>query len=159
MKTAVIFYSLDGNCALVAEEIKSQLNADLIRLNVKNEKNRGRLSKLIWSFGLMFSQKNPQLLPYTFDPSVYDLIVIGAPVWGGSPASPVRTFICDTAINGKKIALFVCHAGGMEKSLDKFKALLAGNEITGEKDFKNPLKRGSEEIKSQVADWVKGFKG
>lgn len=159
MKTAVIFYSLDGNCALVAEEIKSQLNADLVRLNVKGEKNKGRLSKLIWSFGLMFSRKNPPLLPYTFDPSAYDLIVIGAPVWGGSPASPVKTFISDAAITGKKIALFVCHAGGMEDALNKLKALLAGNEIRGERDFKSPLKSGSEEIKNQVADWVKGFKG
>jgi hypothetical protein len=32
MKTAVVFYSHDGNCAFVVDAIKAQLNADLVRL-------------------------------------------------------------------------------------------------------------------------------
>ena len=158
MKTAIIFYSLDGNCALAAEEIKSLLNADLIRLHAKDEKKRGGIEKFFWLFGLMFS-RNPPLKPYTFDPSAYDLIILGAPVWAGSPASPVKTFISQAGITGKKAALFVCHAGGKGNALGKFRALLAGNNIIAEIDFLNPVKRNIEEVKQQIADWVKTFKG
>ena len=157
MKTAVVFYSLDGNCALVAEEIKSQLNADLIRLHTKDEKKRGKVRKLFWGVGMVFSRKKPSLKPYTFDPAAYDLIIIGAPVWADSPAPPVQTFIAETSITGKKTALFVSHAGGKGTSQEKFRALLAGNDIVAEIDFKDPIKGKNEDIKQQISDWIKGF--
>jgi flavodoxin len=153
MKTAVIYYSLDGNCALVAEEIKTKLNAELIRLHTKNEKECKGIAKFFYSFGLMF-KKYPQLKPYAFDPSAYDLIIIGAPVWAGSPASPVKTFIRDAGISNRKIALFVCHAGGIGKALEKFKSSLPGNSFTGEIDFESLLKKDSEEVKQKIAEWA-----
>jgi len=156
MKTAVVFYSLDGNCALVAEEIKTQMNADLIRLYTKDEKKRGKIGKFFWGGGMVFLNKKPPLKPYSFDASGYDLIIIGAPVWASSPAPPVKTFLSETVIKNKKIAVFVCHAGGKGDSLDKFKALLEGNEITGAADFKEPARSG-EELKKQIADWAKSL--
>ena len=158
MKTAVVFYSLDGNCAIVAEEIKAQLNADLITLYTKDEKKRGKIGKFFWGGGMVFMRKKPPLKPYTFDASAYDLIILGAPVWAGSPAPPIQTFLSEAGITGKKIALFVCHAGGMGNALNTLKALLAGNEIAAETDFNSPARRNGEEIKQRIADWVKGFK-
>jgi len=155
MKTAVVYYSLDGNCAFVAEELKNLLNADLIRLQTESDKKRGKIGKMFWGVRMVFSGKKPPLKPYTFDPYLYDLIIIGAPVWASSPAPPIKTFFSDTGILGKKIALFLCHAGGMENALDKFKAMLAGNEIIACADFKDPAKSGSEKAKTQIADWAK----
>jgi len=157
MKTAVVFYTLDGNCAIVAQEIKSILNADLIQLHTDNEKKRKGIVKFFWACGMMFKKK-PKLKPYSFDPSAYDLIIIGAPVWAGAPASPIKTFIANTSITSKKIALFVCHAGGSGNSIKIFKTMLSGNEFIAEIEFKDPSKNNIEEIKQQIADWVKGFK-
>jgi len=156
MKTAVVFYSLDGNCALAAEEIKSLLNADLLRLQTKDEKKRGKIAKFFWAGGMMFSKKLPQLKPFNFNPSDYDLIIVGAPVWAGSPAAPIKTFISNAAITGKKTAVFVCHAGGMGDSLDKLKTLLAGNEIISGIDFLSAAKN-AEEMKKKVSEWARGF--
>jgi flavodoxin len=158
MKTAVVVYSLDGSCALVAEEIKSLLNADLIRLRLKDEKKRGKFGSLLWGGSMVFFNKKPPLLPYSFDYSAYDLIVIGAPVWAGHPAPPVNTFISETGLTGKKVAFFVCHAGGKGSALAKFKAMLTGNEIIAEADFHEPVKKNSESVKKQIADWVNSFK-
>jgi len=158
MKTAVVFYSLDGNCAFVAEEIKTILNADLIQLRTKREKKRGKIGNLFWGGAMVFSKKNPLLKRYEFDPAGYDLIVFGAPVWAGQPAPPFRTFFADTKITGKKAAFFVCHAGGMGNALEKFKSMLTGNEIISEVDFDDPAKKGDrEDVKRQIADWVKTF--
>jgi len=159
MKTAVVYYTLSGNSALVAHEITSRLDADSIRLRTKDDKKRGRAGSMLWGVCMVLFGKKPPLKPYTFDPSAYDLIVIGAPVWADSPAPPVQTFLSETGIAGKKIALFVCHAKGKGNSLEKFKALLAGNEIVAEIDFQDAAKSGSEILGKQVADWVEKFKG
>jgi len=37
MKIAVVFYSLNGSCALIAQEIKAKLDADLLRLHTEDE--------------------------------------------------------------------------------------------------------------------------
>jgi flavodoxin len=154
----VVFYSLDGNCAFVAEEIKAQLNADLIQLQTKDEKKRGKVGKMFWGCAMVFSKKKPPLNPYSFDSSAYDLIILGAPVWAGNPAPPIKTFLSETNLSGKKLAIFVCHAGGKGKSLETFKALLSGNNIAAEADFQIPAKGKSEASKQKIADWVKGFK-
>jgi len=156
MKTAVVFYSLYENCACVAEKIKSQINADLIRLHVKNEKKRGKIAGFFWAFGVMASKK-PQLLPYSFDPSAYDLIVIGSPVWAGSPSSPVKAFLSQTAIAGKKTAVFVCHSKSKGNALEEIKSLLAGNNLIAEADFTNPAK-GGEETMQKITDWINKLK-
>jgi len=159
MKTVVIYYTLSGNCALVAQEIKSKLNADSIRLQTKDEKKRSKIGTMFWGGAMVLFHKKPPLKPYTFDPSAYDLIVIGAPVWASSVAPPMQTFISQAGISGKKIALFVCHLGGKEGSLEQFKSLLAGNEIVAETDFKDVAKNGGENLEKQVAEWVEKFKG
>jgi len=156
MKTAVVYYSLDGNCAFVADQIKAGLNADLVRLYMQDEKKRHGFMKILWGGGMVFSRKKPPLKPYTFDPAAYELIVIGAPVWAGSPAPPIQTFLSETGISGKKIVLFVCHGGGKGRALNKLKTLLAGNEIIAETDFVNARKNNAE-VKRQISNWVKGI--
>jgi len=157
MKTAVVIYSHDGSCAFVAEEIKNQLNADVIRLYTTKEKKRSKIGLLFWGCGMVFSKKKPPLKPYTFNASAYDLIFIGAPVWAYSPAPPVITFLSEAGITGKKIALFVCHGGGKGNTLEKLKALTSGNEVIGEADFVEPVKADSAVIKKQITDWIKNI--
>jgi len=159
MKTAVVYYTLDGNCAIVARAIKDKLGADVIQLYTQDEKKRSMMGKMFWGGGMVFSGKKPPLKPYTFDPAAYELIIIGAPVWAGSPAPPILTFLSEAGITGKKIALFVCHGGGKGKALKKFKAWLAGNDIVAEADFVEPVRVGGDEVERKVADWVKGFGG
>ncbi|MDR2922559.1 MAG: flavodoxin [Treponema sp.] len=156
MKTAIVYYSLNGNCAIIAEELKARLGADLLRLHTEKEKPRRGPAGFLWAIGVMLGVIKAPLKPYTFDPALYDLIIIGAPVWGGSPARPIQDFLAKAGITGKKTALFVCHAGGEGNALEQFKALLSGNEVTAEKSFVDPVKN-SENAKQQAADWVNGL--
>jgi len=157
MKTAIVFYSYNGNSAFIAQQIKTLFNADLVQLYLKDEKKRGMLASMFWGGSMVFSGKKPPLKPYNFDPSAYDLIILGAPVWAGSPAPPFKTFLSQTAITGKKLAIYVCHAGGKGKALDKFKALLSGNEIVSAADFIVPLKN-KEEAQRIIAEWAEKIK-
>jgi len=145
---------MSGNCALVAEEIKEKLGADLLRLHTKGEKPRNGFFKFFWGICVMKGFKKAPFKPYTFDPASYDLIVIGAPVWGGGPARPIRDFISKAGITGKKIALFVCHAGGEGKAMAQLKNLLSGNDIIAETSFVQ-VEKNLETVKQQAADWAK----
>jgi flavodoxin len=156
MKTAVVFYSYNGNCAWLAGQIKDRLNADLIQLFTKDEKKRDGLAKYVWGGSMVFLHKKPALKPYDFNPADYDLIVIGTPVWAASPAPPMQTFLSEAKISGKKIALFVCHAGGKGQAMDKFKGLLAGNEIVAEADFVNPARGDRETVTKHIGEWLSG---
>ena len=156
MKTAVIFYTFDGNCALLAQHIKSALGADLYRVKLEETKKRTGFFKFLYGMSIMF--KKPEPLPLSVDINAYELIILGAPVWGGSPASPIVSFLNKTKISGKKVAFFCSHGGSMGKFYDKFRGLLSGNTIVGEIDFKNPANQDSAVLEEQIAEWVKGFK-
>ncbi|MDR2370052.1 MAG: flavodoxin, partial [Treponema sp.] len=131
------------------------LGADLLELKLAEEKKRRGFAKYVWGGRQVFSRVKPALKPYTVKPEEYDLIITGGPVWAGSPAPALLAFLSETNITGKKAAVFCCHGGGKGKAVPKLKALLAGNTIIGEIDFKNPLKRGAETWASKAADWAK----
>jgi flavodoxin len=161
VKTAIVYYSLEGNCALAAGVIKELLNkerqidADILEIKTEDTKKRAGLAKYFWGGSQVFMHKKPALRPYSFDAGAYDLIILGCPVWAASPAPPIASFQDKTKISGKKLALFVCHGGGKGSALEKFKALLPGNDVSGEIDFTNPGGGNREELKQKIGEWVK----
>jgi flavodoxin len=158
MKTAVVYYSYEGNCAAAAERIGAALGADILSLKTVDAKKHKGFIKFAWGGSQVFMRKKPPLKPYDFNPGAYDLIVIGCPVWAASPAPPLRTFLAQTPITGKNIALFCCHAGGMGKALEKLKGLLSGNTFSGEINFVNPAGQDKETLGRQIDEWVKTLK-
>ena len=171
MKTAIIYYSLDGNCALVAKTLQEILvappfkgKAELFEIKLMDTKKRSGFSKFLWGVGQMLKRKKPALQPLLVDPAAYDLIVLGTPVWAASPAPALGSFLDSVTINGKKLALFCCHAGGKGKIMEKFKALLPGNTFMGEIDFVNPAgkrdprqRAASSWLKELLAEWAKSL--
>ena len=155
MKTAVIYYSYHGNCALVAEAIKGELDTDVFEVKTLDTKKRKGLFLILWGVIQVMRNKKPELQPLSIDINVFDVIILGTPVWAGSPAPAMVSFLSKTEIKGKKIAFFCCHGGGKGEVFDKLKALLPGNTIAGEIDFKNPAKEGRAALKGQITEWVK----
>ncbi|MDR3200426.1 MAG: NAD(P)H-dependent oxidoreductase [Spirochaetales bacterium] len=159
MKTLVIFYSYEGNCAFIAEKIKAALpEAELVRLTTGEDKKRGFFAKYAWGGTQVFSGKKPKLNPYSADPSAYDLVIIGTPVWAWSYAPAIKTFLEETKIEGKKIALFCCHGGGPRNTLEKLKKALPGNTFAGEASFHNPLGH-TKGVQEKLDAWLKVITG
>lgn len=154
MKTAIVYYSYEGNCARIAELLRGEFNADLIALQTADEKVRKGLAKYAWGGAQVFMKKLPALKPCRFEPSAYDLIILGAPVWAGSPAPPLQSFLTQTKISGKRVALYCCHLGGMGKAMEKMRTLLPGNTIAGSVDFINPAGGDVEENKRKITAWA-----
>jgi flavodoxin len=156
MKTAVVYYSYDGNSLLVAEALKCYLQADVFRIETGDEKRRKGLAKYVWGGRQVFSHAKPALKPLALKPEDYDFIVIGGPVWAGSPAPALVSWLDAAKLKGKRIAFFLCHLGGRGKALEKLRALLEGNTVAGEIDLAGPRKMAENgELARRISDWVK----
>ena len=155
MKTAIIYYSFEGNTALVAKTAASVVNADIFEIKTADTRKRKGLAKYLWGGGQALRRKKPALLPLHIDINAYDLVILGTPVWAGCPAPAIVSFLDKTKITGKKVALFCCHGGGKGKVFAKLKALLPGISIAGEIDFVNPAKTESADLKKKLGDWIK----
>ena len=155
MKTLIIYYSLDGNCALIAENLKSCLKAEVLEIKTLDTKKRKGFALYFWGGSQVLFRKKPPLKPYTIDVNAWDLIILGTPVWAGSPAPAISSFLDKTKISGKKLALYCCHGGGMGEALEKFKALLPGNTFAGEINFKVPRREDASKVKQQTEEWAK----
>ena len=157
MKKAVIFYSYEGNTKFMAESIAKEIEADLIELKPKNEKKSKGFMKYFWGGRAVMRNIKPELLPLNKDIQEYDVLFIGTPVWAFSYAPALNSFLSENQFRGKKIGLFCCHGGGKGNVFKNMKEALAGNQILGEADFIEPLKKETE-IKIQKArDWAVGI--
>jgi flavodoxin len=153
MKKIVIFYSLEGNTRLIAENIAKTLEADLLELKPKKEIASKGFTKYFWGGKAAMMKTKPELLPLDKDPQHYDVLFIGTPVWAFTYAPPLNTFFTANSFSGKKIALFCCHSGGKGKIFEKMKAALQDNQILGEIDFRDPLKNNPDANIQKAKKW------
>jgi flavodoxin len=112
MKAAVVYFSLEGNTKHVAEKIGKELDADVIPLIPANPYPTGKSSKFFWGGKSATFKEKPKLQPYQFDANAYDVIILGTPIWAGTFAPPLRTFLRDNKLEEKRVALFACCSGG-----------------------------------------------
>ncbi len=112
MKVAVVYFSLEGNTKYVAEKIAKVLDADMIQLIPVKEYPTGKVSKFFWGGKSATFKEIPKLEEYRFDSINYDLVLLGTPIWAGTFTPPLRTFLRENKLIGKKVALFACCSGG-----------------------------------------------
>ncbi len=112
MKTLIVYYSLEGNTAWMAERIAAKLSADLLRLVPKKAYPDKGFRKFFWGGKSAMMKESPELEPYTAELSGYDRIVFASPVWAGTFAPPLRTFIRKESPREKQFAFALCSGGG-----------------------------------------------
>jgi flavodoxin len=157
MKTLIVYFSYSGKCGLAAEILRDALSAETLELKLSDDKARKGLSKYIWGGKMAVSHIKPSLKPYEAAWKDYDLIVIGGPVWAGSLSPVLSTFLDETKITGKKIALFCCYGGSKGRFFDQIKALLPGNTFVGEEAFSVPSGSKQTEALEKVRVWAKAI--
>ena len=155
MKSIVLYYSFEGNTKLIANTVTDTIGADILRLQLAKELKTKSFIKYLWGGKEVFVKKTPALLPYHFNVNAYDLIFIGTPVWAWNFAPALRTFLTETIIKNKKLALFCCHGGSKGKIFTRLKTAFEGNDFVGEISFRDPLRIKTEASVKQAAEWAK----
>jgi hypothetical protein len=109
MKTLVVYYSLSGRTRAVAQLLTQELAAD------SEEIRCARYHPGYWVYvkGSYDSAAGrlPDIGKPERDPSHYDLVVVGGPIWAGHAATPVRAYLRQHAERFSKVAFVITHRG------------------------------------------------
>lgn len=132
-KTLVLFYSQTGATRAVAEELQRQLGCDIDSIVAANPYD-GDYGQTIarWMQERNDSVK-VEVKPINVNLDDYDTIFLGFPIWGGTYALPMASFLADNVLDGKKVVTFATFgSGGIDKAtLDVAVALPAADVKEG----------------------------
>lgn len=160
MKAAVVYFSLEGNTKYAAEKIADKLQADLIELAPNKDYPTGSVSKFVWGGKSAVLAEKPKLLPYEFNKENYDLVVLGTPIWAGTFTPPLRTFLMEQDLSGKKVALFACHSGGgSSRAFPKMMELLEHSEVVETLSLFDPLVKPNQENNNSLESFCMKLQG
>ncbi|MBO4403291.1 MAG: NAD(P)H-dependent oxidoreductase [Bacteroidales bacterium] len=117
-KVLVLYYSQTGNTKAVAEEIARRLNADMEEIVAVNPYDGDFQATIARCMQEREQEVIPDIQPLKADISGYDVVFLGYPVWFGTYAPPVITFLNNVDLSGKKIVPFCTFgSGGLESSV------------------------------------------
>lgn len=142
MKTIIVYYSLEGNTDYAAREIAARLGADLLRVEPERAYPTGGFKKFFWGGKSAVMGETPALRPYSFDGEAYDRVILGFPVWAGNVAPPVRSFVRENDLRGKRVAAFACQSGsGAQRAFGRLKKQLGAEPLEAELILIDPKDR------------------
>ena len=67
----------------------------------------------------MDEKKKPPIHPVDVDIEEYDTVLLGTPVWWGTMATPLYTWLSDQDLAGKTLGIFSTHGGGGLGNVEK----------------------------------------
>ena len=155
-KTLIVYYSLTGNTQFIAEALRESIEADILELKPIKELKADSGTRFMWGGYQSTMKKKPKLMDFDINPLEYDLIILGTPVWAWNISPPMRSFMSKFDLTGKKVALWMCHAGDGVKAMSRFKEALKCANIVESISFQDPLKKDSDTNKEKAIAWIKG---
>lgn len=151
MNILIVYYSLEGNTKLVAEKLAERTGADLLEIkSVKKYPAKGPAKFVVGGKDAAF-KFCPEIVKSGVDVEKYDAIYIGTPVWDGTIAPPMRSYLRDTLIKTPNVAAFACMAGkDPKKTFKVIKELVVIDELKAEVSFCNPGSGNDPDMDSKI---------
>lgn len=145
-KTLVAYYSWSGTTARLAKQIQQQIpGSDILEITVPEGTFSSDMNQTADIAKEQIAKKDfPKLTNALPQLSNYDVILIGGPVWSGTPSTPLVSFLNSIQGFSGKIAPFYTDAGGFEVYEKNFKDLAGSLDVLpgleGRQDITNWLK-------------------
>lgn len=116
-KTLVLYYSQTGATKAVAEELQSRLGADIACIEAVEPYDADYAATVARWRQEREAGVKVAIQPLAVNLNDYDTIFLGFPVWGGTYASPMATFLAENSLAGKKVVTFATFgSGGLESA-------------------------------------------
>ena len=123
----VVYYSRTGSTRKVAEYITKQLGADMEA--IIDMKKRSGVGGFVLGGRDALGRKETKISEIKIDPSNYELVIIGSPVWAGNIPPAIRTYLNKYKANINSVAFFATSGGlSQVKIFEEVKSLL-GKEL------------------------------
>lgn len=154
IKILVVYYSLTGNTKFIASQISNELNADIEEVKPIKDLDPNSGSKYFWGGMKATMKSKPDLEELVYNPSEYDLIIIGTPVWAWTLSPAIRAYCKKFDFGNKLIALFTSSSGNGIKAMSRFKEFMKNSTIIGENRFCDPLTNNPVQAKQKAVEWA-----
>ncbi|HEY8553481.1 MAG TPA: flavodoxin domain-containing protein [Burkholderiales bacterium] len=150
MKTLVVVYSRTGWTHRAGEEIARECGAELRVIEDVNSR-RGLFG--YWrSIQDARKARQPAIKPMSLDLRPYDLVILGAPVWAGHMAAPMRSFIRRHKEELRRVAVFCTMRGsGADRALEEMAQALGRAPIARLALKDSEIKKGAS---AQIRDFL-----
>lgn len=157
MKTLVVYYSYEGNTEQIAHAIRDTYHFDCISIKpIKEMKSKG-FAKYVWGGAQVVMKVVPKIESIQVNLDEYDFIIIGSPIWAGTYAPPIRSFIEGTHCTNKRIGYFYTHLGGADLAEERASQVFnKHNTLVSCLGLMN-VSEHPEESKIQAIEWVKSI--
>lgn len=132
MSVCIVYHSETGTTRSVAETVAALIDADLIE--VKDLAGYSKVGMYLRGAPRAAQGKKAEIEPAVIDVSGYDTVVVGTPVWAGSPTPAVNAAISAlVGIEGKAAVVFCTSRGAPRGTLERMEEMLAdrGADVRG----------------------------
>lgn len=119
-KTLIVYYSYTNNVERIANELRSQIEADVVEVEpAEKGLDYAANNYAVGSAQIAAIRNNPNdaasypaIDPVNVDMSQYSTVIIGAPLWWSNMAAPLQSFLFQYGkeMSGKNIGLIVSSA-------------------------------------------------
>lgn len=131
LKVLIAYYSWSGNTKKLADQIAETIpvNTELELRVPEGTFNNDMYQTFDIAKKQIAEKQYPTIQNFDLDPNQYDLILIGSPVWGGMPATPIHTFLDKIQGFKGKVATFYTDAGTVGNYEQVFKEWAQGLNV------------------------------
>lgn len=132
----VLYCSRTSNTERVAQQIQTTLDCDILEVEPQTafeSDYNAMLSRAQSELAAIRQGNYPAIKTSVESFEKYDIIFVGYPIWYGSMATPMQTFLHEhaTKLAGKRIALFATSgSSGISSSVSEARALCTGVTFT-----------------------------
>ena len=156
MKTLIAYFSLDGNTKWIAEKLHRKLpNTTLHAIELASQPIKSKWWRMmVYGFKTTFYKKMP-IKNSDLDMTNYDAIIIGVPVWAGQVPPPLKAFLQQYPLKGKKVVAFCSMGGQKSQFFEKVQELAAVDKLAATFAMVEPLQNLNAANFKKVEDFVK----
>lgn len=158
MKALVVYYSFEGDTKLIGDAIAEELGADILELKLVKEVQSKEYMKYYLGEKQVLMKTTPLLKDYEFNMDDYETIIIGTPIWSGTYAPAIRSFLEQEKLKDKLIGIFYSFTVKPGLIAQHFTNDLKGNCIIAKIGFKDALKYKPELAITRAKKWAQGIK-
>lgn len=100
-KTLIVYYSYTNNVHTIVSELKTQIEADVIRIEPAEKGIDYAANNYAAGSALISAIRNnpddlasyPAINPVEMQLDTYDMVIVAAPLWWSNMAAPLQTFL------------------------------------------------------------------
>jgi len=153
-KTLVVYYSNSGNTRKAAEYIAKAMDAEADAVET-TAFGRGFWNYLKRGWYSLRKVLVP-IKPTAYDPSKFDLVIVGAPVWAGHVANPIRSYLAEYSASLPKVAFFVTLGGSGAAGALRDMREISGLNPLAELEISEKDRKTNKDV-SKMNDYISHF--